>query len=549
MSQPNDIPRFTGEESTEEAERWFSMLIASTGGFGEWGIFRLIQNKFPVGSTARAWFDGLDETATTSWKVFEPKFYHQWIATKEQQKREAFMHHNLSEDMIFEKDTSAEVGRERIRQWVDHHQQLAESMGQENRFLFNATKQLIPPFIKAYLQAFVKSEPQSFEILCNEIKGITVQILEYEHLRRGSSVMNGSLVSARDLRQMAEKVDRFINTVGQGDSKDQYGLGCTSSESINWESCSSLTSIYSGTATSIGSQSSTPMVKPIALPDTLAGSRENIDLAALNGNTPPHDNFSSLYAIPVEWRKPTCLKTRNELIVIAQDAISFIENYGESIMVQKCQRRSFKSAIAIRERMIRSRRYLDSWPFEEYGYDGVYDDLMLTMARVYSYYAFQTAHYRMQPVYDWSGYVDSNDPTRNIVRHDRVMIHVSGCDHYLHLSSSGVPSLLGGLFAPNLERDNITISSAKTVMFMTISSYIAEFTGDKKHTDIAILAANCIKSWMLDSATSLIKDSLVDALTAQERSGSEFSCHLTGMTIEGFTVLASVTGDDGWRTL
>ncbi|KAG8952998.1 hypothetical protein FRC03_011961 [Tulasnella sp. 419] len=361
--------------------------------------------------------------------------------------------------------------------------------------------------------------------------------------------MNGSLVSARDLRQMAEKVDRFINTVGQGDSKNQSGLGCTSSESINWESCSSLTSIYSGTATSIGSQSSTPMVKPIALPDTLAGSRENIDLAALNGNTPPHDNFSSLYAIPAEWRKPTCLKTRNELIVIAQDAISFIENYGESIMVQKCQRRSFKSAIAIRERMIRSRRYLDSWPFEEYGYDGVYDDLMLTMARVYSYYAFQTAHYRMQPVYDWSGYVDSNDPTRNIVRHDRVMIHVSGCDHYLHLSSSGVPSLLGGLFAPNLERDNITISSAKTVMFMTISSYIAEFTGDKKHTDIAILAANCIKSWMLDSATSLIKDSLVDALTAQERSGSELSCHLTGMTIEGFTVLASVTGDDGWRTL
>ncbi|KAG8924062.1 hypothetical protein FRC02_010674 [Tulasnella sp. 418] len=74
-------------------------------------------------------------------------------------------------------------------------------------------------------------------------------------------------------------------------------------------------------------------------------------------------------------------------------------------------------------------------------------------------------------------------------------------------------------------------------------------TGERKYADTAILGAKCIKNWMLDSTTRLIKDCLIDAQTAQERSGSELSCHLTGIAIEGFTVLASVTGDDIWRKL
>ncbi|KAG8952999.1 hypothetical protein FRC03_011962 [Tulasnella sp. 419] len=84
---------------------------------------------------------------------------------------------------------------------------------------------------------------------------------------------------------------------------------------------------------------------------------------------------------------------------------------------------------------------------------------------------------------------------------------------------------------------------------MTLSSYLAECTGDQKYLDTALLTANCIKSWMIDFTTSLTKDCLIDALAAKERDGAVLSCHLTGLTIEGFIVLACATRDDGWRSL
>ncbi|KAG8917011.1 hypothetical protein FRC02_003416 [Tulasnella sp. 418] len=84
---------------------------------------------------------------------------------------------------------------------------------------------------------------------------------------------------------------------------------------------------------------------------------------------------------------------------------------------------------------------------------------------------------------------------------------------------------------------------------MTLSSYLAECTGDRKYLEIALLTANCIKTWMVDVTTSLVKDCLIDALSAKERDGSILSSHLTGLAIEGFTILSCVTRDDGWRSL
>ncbi|KAG8914649.1 hypothetical protein FRC02_004892 [Tulasnella sp. 418] len=564
MSQPNDIPQFTGKESPEEAEKWLSLLISSTGSFTESGIFRLIRNKFSVGSISRKWFNGLDATVIASWNDFELEFHNQWIASNDQQEWEAFTHHFLSEDLIFEGNTTIEVADERIHMWADSHQKLGDCTGREDRLLIDTTRQLLPPFIQAYLQVFVRGEPN----------------------------MNRSSVVEGKIMQIAEKVDKLFRAMGQESSEIDHipdsavgpqpasgshnlmRFDSTLSKSIDWESCSTFTPVYSRTGTATISESSTPVAHSVALLDDSEGphqpseSGNTSDLTALDNNLLLRSSVSSLYLIPSEWRKPACLKTRDELLIIAQRAIDFIENYEASITVKTCQRRSLKCAIAIWERLNGSRRYLLKWPLEESGNDSVYDDLMLSaslsrssiskrlpfsllvaMARVHSYYAFQTDHYRTQPVQDWSGHVESDDPARNILKPDRVMVHLSGHDCYLHLNPFGVPSLAGGLLETHPGRDDIAASSAKTVMFMTISGYLAEFTGDKKHADTAILAANCIKAWMLDSATSLIKDSLVDALTAQERRGSELSCHLTGMTIEGFTVLASVTGDDGWRTL
>ncbi|KAG8957023.1 hypothetical protein FRC03_010600 [Tulasnella sp. 419] len=109
--------------------------------------------------------------------------------------------------------------------------------------------------------------------------------------------------------------------------------------------------------------------------------------------------------------------------------------------------------------------------------------------------------------------------------------------------------MAGGLFSVMYSWCDVRISSARTVLFMTLSSRLAECTGDGRYKEAAILSAKCIKTWMLDSATTLIKDCLIDARTAEEDGGAVLSPHLTGIAIEGFSVLGSITGDESWRSL
>ncbi|KAG8915181.1 hypothetical protein FRC02_004640 [Tulasnella sp. 418] len=93
------------------------------------------------------------------------------------------------------------------------------------------------------------------------------------------------------------------------------------------------------------------------------------------------------------------------------------------------------------------------------------------------------------------------------------------------------------------------MTSTQTILFMTLSSYLAESTGESKYIEAAVAAANWLKTWMLDSETSLMKDRMLYLHNAQEVAGSSLSCHLTGLAIEGFTVLASVTDHGEWSNL
>ncbi|KAG8911742.1 hypothetical protein FRC02_006435 [Tulasnella sp. 418] len=84
---------------------------------------------------------------------------------------------------------------------------------------------------------------------------------------------------------------------------------------------------------------------------------------------------------------------------------------------------------------------------------------------------------------------------------------------------------------------------------MALSCYLAECSGVTKYKDTAVLSANCVKTWMLDPATMLIKQCLINATTAEEVPGATLSSYLTGIAIEGFTVLSRVTGDESWGSL
>ncbi|KAG8957027.1 hypothetical protein FRC03_010604 [Tulasnella sp. 419] len=383
--------------------------------------------------------------------------------------------------------------------------------------------------------------------------------------------MEWSSVIERHVRKISEKVDLLIKTRVEGEvvahnwsssttsginSRNQPSINSTTStESLDWEVSSPLTSVLSGVGAATVSGFSTPVVQSTALSRSPKekhlelGLEGTSDPKAANLITSPGNSLPLLYRIPQTWRKPRPLKSREELITIAQLAIDFIDNFGAKFPVTWSQKRNFLSAIAIRDKFIQSRCYLNKEPLHGSGDDKVYEHLFLAMYRVYRYYAYQTNWFRYQPEKDWGEHGQSSDSTRAIIKADTDKIQISDHDHYLHLSPSGVPSLLGGLFAPDLEKGHALVSSVRTVLFMTLSSYLAEMTGERKYADIASLGANCIKNWMLDPTTQLIKDCVIDAQTTQERSGAYFSCHLTGITIEGFTVLASVTGEDNWRTL
>ncbi|KAG8921715.1 hypothetical protein FRC02_012400 [Tulasnella sp. 418] len=90
------------------------------------------------------------------------------------------------------------------------------------------------------------------------------------------------------------------------------------------------------------------------------------------------------------------------------------------------------------------------------------------------------------------------------------------------------------------------INSRRTVLFMLLSCYLAEITGEDRIKTLALYAARCVATWMLDSSTSLAVDCLIHVAN-NNKQNAVLSCHLTGMVIEAFTVLAGVTKDDTWR--
>ncbi|KAG8923096.1 hypothetical protein FRC02_011345 [Tulasnella sp. 418] len=92
-------------------------------------------------------------------------------------------------------------------------------------------------------------------------------------------------------------------------------------------------------------------------------------------------------------------------------------------------------------------------------------------------------------------------------------------------------------------------SSVNTILFMTMSGYLAEYTGDPTIKSEAIRSAKCIRKHMLDSMTLLAKVCYFDVENSRDKGYTSMSCYLTGIAIEGFTVLADVTGSDDWRKL
>ncbi|KAL1721279.1 glycoside hydrolase family 76 protein [Schizophyllum commune] len=106
-------------------------------------------------------------------------------------------------------------------------------------------------------------------------------------------------------------------------------------------------------------------------------------------------------------------------------------------------------------------------------------------------------------------------------------------------------TMAGGVFWKTDPADN-AINSITTTLYMTLSAYLGEATGDSKYISAAMLSAN----WVRDLN---MKDNLVlDTIHANDCSRSPDNWLFTynsGKFLEGLEILVDLTDDEGYRSL
>uniref|UniRef100_D8QI18 Glycoside hydrolase family 76 protein n=1 Tax=Schizophyllum commune (strain H4-8 / FGSC 9210) TaxID=578458 RepID=D8QI18_SCHCM len=107
-------------------------------------------------------------------------------------------------------------------------------------------------------------------------------------------------------------------------------------------------------------------------------------------------------------------------------------------------------------------------------------------------------------------------------------------------------TMAGGVFW-RANDDDLGINSITTGLYLTLSAYLAEATGDSKYTNAAILSANWIKT--LNMRDDYIALDGIGAGDCGRSSAGWLFTYNTGKFVEGLNVLADVTGDGQWKSL
>ncbi|KAG8923663.1 hypothetical protein FRC02_010988 [Tulasnella sp. 418] len=483
MPTPEQVPPFHDDSSPQEALTWLEALIANTGHYSDSGILRLLSTKFKDGSLAREWYDGLEDTAKTSWTHFERHFRIRWVSTPLQERQQMaawdkFCSHQLTYESLFAGDyhdpaQSSEI----VHDWVESHAELGRAVtGRKNSELVAKTLSLLPPFLQAYLEVFrteIYATKINLEKCCGIIKSVTSEIYQYEWRR----VQLSSKDSKEKLHEISEKVDNILVTLAEHrtDTEKIPSIRRHSSrtteqnaESVAWEPCSPLTSvILIGEQSQINvSEVTTPTAEHCPFPSVAEGS------VAVDEDIPPN--------VPSYWRKPKNYLKKEERMAIVDKALFCMLEF-ETVIAEN-EAVIMNSAIAIYDRLTNQKRR-------------------------------------------------GRDPKALLPRetHPHKLLHC------------GLAIVLGWI-------DSVQIESEMTVLFMTLSSYLAELASDASCIQYAKASATCIKNHMLDPNTGLVRDCQIDGAKATILEGAYICPGLTGIFIEGLSVLAAVSGEHAWST-
>ncbi|PBK98862.1 endo-1,6-alpha-mannosidase [Armillaria gallica] len=107
-------------------------------------------------------------------------------------------------------------------------------------------------------------------------------------------------------------------------------------------------------------------------------------------------------------------------------------------------------------------------------------------------------------------------------------------------------SMAGGVFWRPAE-DDPGMNSITTGLYITLSAFLADITGDPKYTNAAIQSARWMQALQINS-----NGILLDSINGHDCSRSPATWLFTynsGKFIEGLSVLANVTNDDTWSNL
>ncbi|KAF9526516.1 endo-1,6-alpha-mannosidase [Crepidotus variabilis] len=111
--------------------------------------------------------------------------------------------------------------------------------------------------------------------------------------------------------------------------------------------------------------------------------------------------------------------------------------------------------------------------------------------------------------------------------------------------SCGGTTMAGAVFWRPTSDDQ-GVNSITTGLFITLSAYLAEITGDAKYKNAAILSATWIQNHNI--ANNIVLDS-VNAHDCSKSATSFTFTYNSGKYIEGLSVLSTITGDSKWTNL
>ncbi|KAG8925163.1 hypothetical protein FRC02_009886 [Tulasnella sp. 418] len=538
MSQLSNLPLLRGD-ALQDAEKWKRDFVAATSNLNDEAAARAFLTKIAPDSPASTYIDTLPNNTKASWLRLERALRTQWTSGHTIDKSnisscDAFESHVLTMEVAFKSSSVTDDVSSTIDTWADEHLRLGQATGWPDEALIRLTRVLLPAFIQSMMS--LNPKPTSFAEMCASIKQLPRGLLELERDRYNEIKRKEErLVSVEDtLREMSDKIDTLL----KWDSRLS-----TIENSIRGSFPSHGASVPLGKGESCPVDSNLPRSDQTAKAPPQTAATSASEDGSLIARTPSGSN-SIHYSIPLYWRMPSMDKKNTQLAAAAKRAINKLINYSVDgytfTGLNSAQNANAWSVVAVaahcqvepsakKQKMNLKQGILLNcrWELLQHQPNIVHLQWALTLS--YACMATSDPEFFQRAEEYWKIVAETSLLNCGYIGHQKD-------DMSYHESD-----LCGGVSS-----DPLTVGSFETVIFMTLSSLLAHSMNGDQYKKAAILSANCVRDYMMDSVTSLVKGFAFEIQSGQTLWDDGVSCFLTGILLEGLSALAIVTGEPSW---